>query len=55
MGEANPDRALALLGRFLRTAKVLTVPFGEGVALPEPVGIELDTRQLLDWARVEKR
>ncbi|BBA98227.1 hypothetical protein RVR_4339 [Actinacidiphila reveromycinica] len=26
------------------------VPFGKVVVLPEPVGIDLDTRQLLEWA-----
>jgi Uma2 family endonuclease len=28
----------------------LTVPFGKTVSVPEPVGIELDTQQLLSWA-----
>jgi Uma2 family endonuclease len=31
-------------------AQRLSVPFGKTVALPEPVGIELDTQQLLSWA-----
>jgi Uma2 family endonuclease len=31
----------------------LTVPFGKTVPLPEPVGFELDTQQLLSWATEE--
>lgn len=33
---------------------LVTVPFGKSVDLPDPVGIQLDTQQLLDWARAEK-
>ncbi|MGW5350285.1 Uma2 family endonuclease [Streptomyces sp. NPDC004031] len=32
----------------------LTVPFGKTVPLPEPVGFELDTQQLLSWATEEE-
>ncbi|MFD7295985.1 Uma2 family endonuclease [Streptomyces sp. NPDC059897] len=35
----------------VRYEQVVTVPFGKTVALPEPVGIELDTEPLKDWAR----
>lgn len=28
---------------------VVTVPFGKTVALPEPVGMELDTEPLKNW------
>ncbi|MFI5658216.1 Uma2 family endonuclease [Streptomyces sp. NPDC051684] len=34
----------------VRYEQVVTVPFGKTVALPEPVGIELDTEPLKDWA-----
>ncbi|MHB9752840.1 Uma2 family endonuclease [Streptomyces sp. BYX5S] len=34
----------------VRYEQVVTVPFGKAVALPEPVGIELDTEPLKDWA-----
>ncbi|WUH95882.1 Uma2 family endonuclease [Streptomyces sp. NBC_00433] len=32
----------------------VTVPFGKAVSLPAPVGIELDTAQLLTWATAQK-
>ncbi|MFF9013325.1 Uma2 family endonuclease [Streptomyces sp. NPDC014870] len=33
-----------------RYEMVATVPFGKTVALPDPVGLELDTEPLKDWA-----
>ncbi|AJE83886.1 hypothetical protein SLNWT_3510 [Streptomyces albus] len=33
----------------VRYEQVVTVPFGKSVALPDPVGIELDTEPLKDW------
>jgi Uma2 family endonuclease len=33
--------------------KRVIVPFGKTVTLPDPVGIELDTRQLTTWASAE--
>lgn len=38
-------------GKYVR---MLTVAFGAPVTLPDPVGIDLDTQQLLDWARAEQ-
>ncbi|NLU69566.1 Uma2 family endonuclease [Streptomyces sp. HNM0574] len=35
----------------VRYEQVTTVPFGKTVALPAPVGIELDTAPLTDWVR----
>ncbi|MFZ3558569.1 Uma2 family endonuclease [Streptomyces sp. BH055] len=35
----------------VRYGQVVTVPFGKAVSLPEPVGIELDTEPLKEWAR----
>ncbi|MFJ9176804.1 Uma2 family endonuclease [Streptomyces sp. NPDC102360] len=35
----------------VRYEQVVTVPFGKTVTLPEPVGVELDTEPLKDWAR----
>ncbi|MGY0017450.1 Uma2 family endonuclease [Streptomyces sp. YJ-C3] len=34
----------------VRYEQVVTVPFGKSVTLPDPVGIELDTAPLKDWA-----
>ncbi|MET7514615.1 Uma2 family endonuclease [Streptomyces sp. NPDC005480] len=33
----------------VRYEQVVTVPFGKTVALPDPVGIDLDTEPLKDW------
>nr|WP_202454943.1 Uma2 family endonuclease [Streptomyces sp. SID8367] len=35
----------------VRYEQVTTVPFGKTVTLPEPVGIELETEPLKEWAR----
>ncbi|WP_353947110.1 Uma2 family endonuclease [Streptomyces sp. HUAS MG91] len=35
----------------VRYEQVVTVPFGKTVALPDPVGIELDTEPLKEWVR----
>ncbi|WP_420037916.1 Uma2 family endonuclease [Streptomyces sp. cg28] len=34
----------------VRYEQVVTVPFGKTVSLPDPVGFELDTEPLKDWA-----
>jgi Uma2 family endonuclease len=34
----------------VRYEQVVTVPFGKTVGLPDPVGIELDTEPLKEWA-----
>ncbi|GAA5203520.1 hypothetical protein GCM10023323_02740 [Streptomyces thinghirensis] len=34
-----------------RYETVQTLPFGKEVALPEPVGIALDTESLKNWVR----
>jgi Uma2 family endonuclease len=34
-----------------RYGKFVTVPFGKKIALPDPVGMELDTEPLKDWVR----
>lgn len=35
----------------VRYEQVVTVPYGKTVALPDPVGIELDTEPLKNWTR----
>ncbi|MFF3730060.1 Uma2 family endonuclease [Streptomyces sp. NPDC002476] len=35
----------------VRYERVVTVPYGKTVELPDPVGIELDTEPLKDWVR----